>query len=299
MRRLLGIDLGGTAAKLGVCDERGRAIDSVTIPTPARPDPEATAADIAAAARRLRGFSRCVACGLGAPGPLDSARRMVLVTPNLGWSRVPLPLLMRRALGMPVSLENDANCAAVAEWAAGAGRRARSVALYTLGTGVGGGLVLDGKLWIGSRGGAAEFGHIRIEPRGRRCGCGQRGCLETLASASAVARGARAPDAEAAFARARNGDARAARAIARAAAALGIAIAGLYNTLQPERIVLAGGMAAGPGFVETVRHAARKSVFRIYAKHVKVVRGTLGLHAGWIGAAFVAASRMRTVDRRS
>src|SRR5689334_15908403 len=115
MALLLGIDLGGTAVKLGTCDERGRVKDSASIPTRAKLGPEAVVADIAAAARRLKGFEASKSCGIGAPGPLDLGRTTVLVAPNLGWRDVPLPRLLRRALGRPVRLENDANCAAVAE----------------------------------------------------------------------------------------------------------------------------------------------------------------------------------------
>src|SRR6266850_7435886 len=172
MPLLLGVDLGGTSVKLGTCDERGRVKDSASIPTRPRRGPAAVVADIAAAARRLRGFGAAKACGIGAPGPLDLKRTRILVAPNLGWKDVHLPRLLSRALGRPVRLENDANCAAYAEWAVGAGKGTRSLALYTLGTGVGGGLVLDGRLWIGAAGGAAEFGHVTVDPRGPACPCG-------------------------------------------------------------------------------------------------------------------------------
>src|SRR5687767_9131756 len=152
MALLLGIDLGGTAVKLGLCDERGRVKDSASIPTRAALGPDAVIGDMAAAARKLKGFAASTSRGIGAPGPLDLGRTRILVAPNLGWKDVPMPRLLGRALGRPVRLENDANCAAVAEATAGAGRGASSIALFTLGTGVGGGLVLDGRLWSGAAG---------------------------------------------------------------------------------------------------------------------------------------------------
>jgi glucokinase len=286
MSLLLGVDLGGTAVKLGMCDARGRIRASVSIPTRAERGPKAVVADIATAARGLAGFSSATACGIGAPGPLDLKRTRVLVAPNLGWRNVPLPRLLSRATGLPVRLENDANCAAVGEATAGAGRGASSLALFTLGTGVGGGLVFNGRLWAGAAGGAGEFGHITLDPVGPVCGCGRRGCLETYASATAVARAAGTPDAKTAFA---SKTPRARRAVAVAADALGTGIATVFSAIQPARFVIAGGMAlAGGGFLEAIRAAAKSRIFPEYHRDLDIVRATLGNDAGWIGAALVA-----------
>ncbi|HTF55920.1 MAG TPA: ROK family protein [Planctomycetota bacterium] len=283
---LLGVDLGGTSVKLGICDGRGRVRDSRSIPTRPRRGPKAVVADIAAAARTLEGFESARACGIGAPGPLDLRRTRILVAPNLGWKNVPLPRLLEAQLGRPVRLENDANGAAFAEWAVGAGKGTSSLALYTLGTGVGGGLVLDGRLWTGAAGGAAEFGHVQIDPRGPACACGRRGCLEAFASATAVTRAAGTRSAEEAF---ESRSPRARKAVESAVAALGAAIAGVFNVLQPERFVISGGMAeAGAGFLERVRRAARERVFGAYRKNLVIVRGLLGNDAGWIGGALLA-----------
>ena len=244
-------------------------------------------ADIADAARGLKGFESVRACGIGAPGPLDLRRTRILVAPNLGWHNVPLPRLLGSRLGRRVRLENDANCAAYAEWAIGAGKGTHGLALYTLGTGVGGGLILDGRLWTGAAGGAAEFGHVQIDPRGPACACGRRGCLEAFASAPAVARAAGTRTAEEAFG---SRAPRARKAVEGAVAALGAAVAGVFNVLQPERFVISGGMAAaGAGFLVRVRRAARDRVFEAYRKKLVIVRGTLGDKAGWIGAALLAA----------
>jgi glucokinase len=286
MALLLGVDLGGTSVKLGTCDERGRVRESTSIPTRPGRGPRAVVADIAAAARGLQGFGAARVVGIGAPGPLDLRRTRILVAPNLGWENVPLPRLLEAGLGRRVRLENDANCAAYAEWSAGAGKGTSSLALYTLGTGVGGGLVLDGRLWTGAAGGAAEFGHVQIDPRGPACACGRRGCLEAFASATAVTRAAGARSAEEAF---RSRSPRARKAVEGAVAALAAAIAGVFNVLQPERFVISGGMAvAGAGFLGRVRRAARERVFEDYRRRLVIVPGKLGSNAGWIGAALLA-----------
>src|SRR5688572_14448038 len=290
----LGLDLGGTSVKLGICDARGRVKSSASIPTLASRGPQAVVDDMAAAARGLRGIRDVVACGIGAPGPLDVKRTRVLVAPNLGWSDVPLPRLLSRALGMPVRLENDANCAAVGESVAGAGKGSSSLALFTLGTGVGGGLVLGGRLWTGAAGGAGEFGHMTLDPDGPMCGCGRRGCLETYASATAVARAAGTSNARDAFA---SRSAKARRAVAVAAEALGTGIAIVFNALQPARFVLAGGMAlAGGGFLAAVRRTATDRIFESYRKDLDIVLPTRATDAGWIGAALVSLpAKVRTL----
>jgi glucokinase len=123
------------------------------------------------------------------PGPLDSDRRILIKAPNLArWERVPFPAMLSRALRVSAFMENDANCAAVGEYAAGAGQDTRCMVLYTLGTGIGGGIVIDGKLWIGRGGGAGEVGHAVVDIHGPLCGCGQHGCVETFASATALVR---------------------------------------------------------------------------------------------------------------
>lgn len=292
MPLILGVDLGGTSVKIGICDASGRPRTETTIPTRADRGPERVVSDIAAAARTLPGFRGVERAGIGAPGPLDAQRTRVLLAPNLGWRGAQLPAMLRRVLKVPVTLENDANCAALAEWTAGAGRGTACFALYTLGTGVGGGLVIGGRLWTGSHGGAAEFGHVIVDPRGPRCACGNRGCLEALASATAVARAAGTADAREAFTRARRGVPRARKAVERAIRALGLAIASMYHVLQPDRFALAGGMsAAGTRFAAAVRRAAAPFVFDVYRRKLDVTLARLGARAGWIGAALAAVRK--------
>jgi glucokinase len=213
------------------------------------------------------------------------------------WMRVPFPAMLSKALGVPSFMENDANCAGLGEYASGAGRGATCMVLYTLGTGVGGGIVIDGKLWVGHNGGAGELGHMSIDPRGPVCGCGQRGCVEVYASATAVARryaalsGRDGADAREVFRRARAGDSAARRATDEAARALGTGVAATLHVLHPDIVVISGGMAAAWGLLPRVRAEVRQRVFPLYLEGLRIVRGELGDDAGWIGAAMVAKDR--------
>jgi glucokinase len=292
--RILGIDVGGTNIKAGLCDHRGRILADTSVPTEAHLGRNHAISRILEAARRVNDGADV--CGIGVPGPLDLGRTMIYKAINLpGWVRVPLPRLLSRALGLPVVMENDANCAGVGEAVAGAGRGCPSVALFTLGTGIGGGLILDGRLWIGANGGAGEFGHMILDPRGPRCGCGQRGCLEALASATAVVRQYRKLTGRTASARAILGGRSPAsrRIFAATVEALGAGIASVLHILHPKCVILAGGMAAAPGLLAAVKSAVAKRVFPMYLRGLRIARGTLGDDAGWLGAAMVAKDRHR------
>jgi glucokinase len=288
----IGVDVGGTAVKLGVCDADGRARARRTIATDAAAGPERLLDRVAAAVGELVAEAgRARACGVGVPGPLDPGRRLLLRANHLpGWRDVAVPDLLAPRLGLPVVLENDANCAAWGESLAGVGRGARAVVLFTLGTGVGGGVVLDGRLWAGVGGAAGALGHLVVDPAGPPCACGQRGCLEQYASATAVARRAGRRDARAAFEGARRGEPDAAAAVAAACDALGAAAAATIHVLQPEVVVLGGGMAAaGEPLLAAVRDGVRRRVRRAWLERTRVELGALGGDAGWIGAALWAA----------
>ncbi len=288
---LLGIDLGGTNVKVGLCGPNGRILAGDSISTDATRGPRDTIRRIAALAKSLIGSRRIRACGIGVPGPLDLARTRIILAPNLpGWNNVRVPSILRRSLGIPVVMENDANCAAVGE--SRAWPRCDGFVLYTLGTGVGGGLILKGELWLGASGAAGELGHMTVAPDGPLCGCGRRGCVEVYASATAVSRAAGVP-AKAAFAAARGGNAAAKGAIATAAWALGIGIADLVHALHPDLVVLAGGMAAaGRALLEPVRAEVRRRVFPVHREKIRIEASRLGDDAGWIGAALWAARKI-------
>jgi len=234
------------------------------------------------------------ACASGVPGTLDLERRLMIRPVNLkGWSNVPWPELLGNALGIPTFMENDANCAAWGEFVAGAGRGARSLALYTLGTGIGGGIVIDGDLWIGASGAAGEFGHMTVYPDGLPCPCRLRGCLEQYASAGALARRYGRGSAKDCFDAARRGEPDAVAAVDGAAEALAIGIANTLHVLHPELIVLAGGMAlAGEFLLDRVRRGVRERVFEAYLERIRIELSQVpGDDAGWLGAALWGARK--------
>jgi glucokinase len=231
---------------------------------------------------------------LGAPGIIARDQGTVVSSPNLpGWRDVPLRRLVAEAVGMPVSLENDANAAAYGEYWRGAGRGCASMVLLTLGTGVGGGLVLGGSLWRGADGMAGEIGHITIEPGGRTCRCGNAGCLETYASATGIVDRYRelagteeGASAERIHSRALEGDANARQAYREAGRALGLAFATLVNLLNLERIVIGGGvLPAWELFMPPAEQELRRRAFAAPAARVSFARAALGDLAGVTGAA--------------
>ncbi len=191
---LLGIDIGGTKVALSLADEQGRVTARMRRPTEPCGDPAADVARIAADARRLLGEAGLAprdvaAVGVSAPGPVDPVRGEIVSPPNLpGWGTVPLRDLFARALEAPVAVENDANAAALAEWHYGAGRGFDDLVYLTMSTGVGGGLVLGGRLHAGRRGNAGEVGHVPVEWDGEPCACGMRGCLEAYVGGAAWTR---------------------------------------------------------------------------------------------------------------
>lgn len=294
-----GIDLGGTYVKIGVCDAAGERRVSTSIPTEAAKGAEDVVTRIAAACEGLAAKTGKVdaACS-GVPGPLDLDRQLLMRANNLpGWKDVPYPALLKKALkGLPTFMENDANCAAWGEYVAGAGRGTKSLVLYTLGTGVGGGIVLDGQMWVGASGAAGELGHMTIDPNGPACGCGQNGCVEVYASASAVAKRWGKGSAKDCFEAAKRGDAAATAVVDWSADGLAQGLANMVHVLHPEVCVLAGGMAlAGDFYLEKVRAGVRRRVFPVFLKQFRLeVSQVPGDDAGWLGAALWAARKVRS-----
>ncbi len=248
--------------------------------------------------------------GIGAPGPLDRENGVVLVAPNLKWNNVPLRDRMAALTGLPAAIDNDANCATYGEWWIGAARGGRNVVGITIGTGIGGGLILDGKLYHGSSDMAGELGHITIDQTGRRCGCGNYGCLEAYASGPAIAERAREalafdqpsmlPDlvngdlsritAQTVYDAASQGDTIAREVVRDTARFLGTGIANLLNIFNPDVVVIAGGVTlAGEALFEPLRMEVRRRAFRPAVQAVRIVPGELPGTAGVVGA--VAAFR--------
>lgn len=243
------------------------------------------------------GLGKIIGIGVGFPGPLDAQEGIVFNPPNLkGWLNVPLRQILEGELGRPVVLENDANAAALGEYWRGAGRGVRSLVCLTLGTGIGGGIVLEGKVWHGARGIAGEIGHTTVIRGGRRCGCGNRGCLEAYGSSHGIITsmkellgkdGAKAQiTMEEINARVVAGDRKAQRVIRDAGIILGIAIANIANVLNPEVVVLAGGVSnLGDYLFNPIREEVKKRALPKAVEGLKIAKAELGDNAGVIGAA--------------
>ncbi|HXG69021.1 MAG TPA: ROK family protein [Gemmatimonadaceae bacterium] len=291
MEQFVGVDIGGTAVKLGICSGAGSVLARSTVAFERAARPDDMLDRIAAAVGALVANAGTVrACGVGIPGELDAERRSLRSAINLPeWKDVAIPRLLSSRIGIPVVVENDGNCAAWGESRAGAGRGVRTLALFTLGTGVGGGIVLDGELWTGAGGAAGALGHLVIDPAGPICGCGQRGCLQQFASATAISRRFGGGSAEAAFEAAHRGDADGTAAIAEACEALAIAAADVIHMLQPDLLVLGGGLTgAGDNLLVPVRERVRRHVRATWLEHTRIELAALGGDAGWIGAALFA-----------
>src|SRR5256885_4080024 len=254
---LAGIDLGGTQVRVALARSDGRLIASVKTRTHTLPTPQAMVDWAAAEIDRHRGREKVRSITIAAPGPIDLKRGVLVNPPNLPWQNVPLVALMSRATGAKVNLANDAVMAGLGEFHHGAGRGSRNMVYITWSTGVGGGLIIDGKLHRGAHGTAGEIGHIIIDPNGPLDNCGQRGCLEAFISGTALARETGHPAAEL-FAAPAAGDRQARLVVARAAHYMGIALLSLTNALAPEIFGMGGGGSPSralvyPTMIETLR----------------------------------------------
>lgn len=305
----VGVDVGGTKIAGGVVDASGSVVARRQIPTdPA--DPQATVGGIVKVARELLASAPAArAVGVGAAALIDSSG-VIVGAPNLAWRNLSLRAMLEDRLGVPVLVDNDVNAAAWAEYRFGAGRGASRLVMFALGTGIGGGIVIDGRLERGAHGLGAELGHMIVERGGPACACGNHGCLEALASGTAIARAAReriasgspvlaAADGDPAAitgemvgAAAVEGDSFARELLAEAGRALGVGLANAANIFDPDRIVVGGGVVAGTGdlllgpAVEAMRRLVVEGASR---PEISVVPAALGADAGLIGAATLAA----------
>lgn len=314
----LGIDLGGTKMLAGLVNADGRVLARDLQPTHASLGQDDVIRRMAASARGLVDQARSQgldvrAVGVGAPGPVNSREGILHSPPHLpGWDRVPLASLLEEALGIPTHLENDANAAALGENLFGAGRGSRYMVFLTVSTGVGSGIIAHGRLYSGADGMAAEAGHMTVLAGGPLCFCGNRGCLEALASGWAMARDARELMAKGVDTRvtdlargypervtarmvaqaAGEGDPEARRIIAGAMEYLGAGVAGLVNLLNPEIVVIGGSLAKmGEDLFGPVRRAVARRSFAAAAGRVSVVPAALGDDMGLLGSAAVAMQR--------
>jgi glucokinase len=304
----IGVDVGGTKVAAGVVDENGRVLDVLKRRTPST-SVERTADTIAEVVDELRAAHDCAAVGVGAAGFVDGDRATLMFAPNLAWRDEPLRDRVAERVGLPVVVENDANAMAWGEYRFGAGRGHEHLVALTIGTGIGGGLVLGGVLQRGRFGVAAEFGHVRMIPDGRRCGCGNRGCWEQYASGRALKREAREiADVEPVRAArilelaggqlgdisgedvttaAEEGDPVALECFELVGRRLGQGLADLAAIFDPGAFVIGGGVAdAGPLLLDPVRREyANRLTGRGHRPLAEVRLAELGIAAGLVGAA--------------
>jgi len=310
----IGVDLGGTNIVSAIVNYQGKIINRLKVPTFAERGKEATIKRIIEAIHKNIVQSsvapdEIIGIGIGAPGPLDIKRGIINFAPNLpGWRDVPLRKILEDEFNMKVVLENDANAAAWGERCFGIGRGVDNLVCFTLGTGIGGGIIIDGKIYHGNNYGAAELGHMTVNKDGPRCNCGNYGCLEAYSSATGIKNRIKNRIKEGIkskflnfdnddelfeslrlkliFESARKGDKLTKSVVEEAISYLGIAIANIANILNPEMVVLVGGITnEGDKLLIPLRREVKKRAFYSNYKSLKIVIGELGGNAGVLGAA--------------
>ena len=313
---IVGVDLGGTNIVVGACAEDGSK-DYAMRSEPTRSDQGADAVvdrmvrmietaikeTMAETGAKRDDF---VGVGVGSPGPLDREKGIIITTPNLGWVNFPLRDAIADRVGLPVRIDNDANCATLGEWWMGAAKGGRNVVGVTIGTGIGGGLILEGRLYHGSSDIAGEIGHTTIDVTGRRCKCGNYGCLEAYASGPSIAERAREQlqggdhgsimyqlvhgelerlTAAIVYDAAKKGDEIALEVVRETARFLGAGLANLLNVFNPDVVVIAGGVTqAGATLFEPLKREVRKRAFAAAVDACRIVPGSLPGNAGVVGA---------------
>ena len=318
----VGLDVGGTSMKAGVVTDAGQPLSAVSLPTEAF-NGQAFGLERMCETIRLAiakanlCADQIAAIGVATPGTMDLAAGFILDPPNLRpWQNVPVRQHIRDAFQIPTAFQNDANAAAFGEYWVGAGRGVHSMVLYTLGTGVGGGIIIGDLVVEGEHSHGAELGHMKIEiTNPRQCGCGRWGCLEAYASATAVVRRAREAldetngqsslralcenevdlTAKMIFDAAAAGDQMAQKIVEETAFYLAVGATNLMHTIDPDMVVFGGGMiAAGEAFLEQIRQHVRKLAFPVPAEKTQIRYAQLGSDAGFIGAAACARQLLRT-----
>ena len=308
----LGVDLGGTKIHSLVTTAEGQVLGEDRRLTEASQGPDAVIKRLVGSLRQALaeaglGTEEIAGVGISSPGPCDPERGIVTNAPNLkGWQEIPIVRIVSEALGIPAILENDAAAACYGEYRFGAGKGMRHIVYVTLGTGIGGGIMIDGRLYHGVSGAAGEVGHLILVEDGPRCNCGNRGCLEALASGPAIAHDAAAiieagrspllaelakdgpPTAELVHRAAQQGDAAAREVIERAGRYLGLGLVGLLNCFNPQALILGGGLVAlGDRYIGTALRIARAGAFPQVVADVTMTTAELGERAGALGAAIL------------
>ena len=311
---LVGVDIGGTTIKIAFINVYGEFLHKLEIPTNTSDQGKHITLDIAKAIdEKLEKLgeakSKVIGIGLGAPGPVHVASGMIYEAVNLGWKNYPLKDLLEVETGLPVVVDNDANLAALGEMWKGAGEGAKDLVCMTLGTGVGGGVITNGSIVHGASGAAGEIGHITVMTENAfPCNCGKAGCLETVTSATGIVRVAMQKlentdepsvlrsmlkeegriTSKDVFEALGQGDALAAQVVEKVASYLGLAVANISSTLNPEKIVIGGGVSkAGDALLQPVQRYFKQYAFSRAVKSTKLAIATLGNDAGVIGGAWL------------
>jgi len=312
---VLAVDLGGTKIIAAIISDKGQVMAREYYLTLAEEGPQSVIDRILSAIDHILGsvnldLSKLHSISLAAAGTIDLDKGLVTLSPNLpGWCNIPLRDIVKEKYRVDTFLINDASAAALGEHHFGAGRGVNNLVLLTLGTGIGGGIIINGELYSGPCGSAGEIGHTTIDVNGPRCGCGNVGCLEMLASGTAIAQeavrrisqGERSSltkilngkvgniTAEEVSLAAQNGDSLALEVISQAATYLGVAMVNLVNIFNPEMIIIGGGMAQmGDLLLNTARQVVKERAFPLSAQAVRIVTAQLGDNAGVLGAAVFA-----------
>lgn len=311
---ILGIDIGGTSLRLALAQSAKRVISRRKVTSPADEEPRVMVDTISRLAGELLAEARggsLAAVGVSAPGPVDSKSGTLMDPPNLSrFHTVPLRDLLRRELSAPVALENDANAAALAEHRMGSGREVQDMVYVTISTGIGGGLIADGRLISGARGGAGEIGHITIDVNGPPCGCGKNGCWEAMASGTAINKELvrrvragedsvlaesvrRAPglvDARAVHEAAFQGDQLSNDILDKIALYTGIGLGSVVNVLNPELVVVGGGLTRiGDRILRPAFDICRQQIFPLHNKGLRLEVSRMGDEGPLLGALVLAA----------
>ncbi|MFD1175260.1 ROK family glucokinase [Paenibacillus puldeungensis] len=304
----IGVDLGGTAIKVGICNEEGQLLHTYEGPTEVAKGADTVVANIEKYVRQVVeespfAWEQVAGVGAGVAGFTNVREGIIILAPNVGLKDLHIREILEQRLGKPIKIDNDANVAALGEAWGGAGKGIENCVCYTLGTGVGGGIIINGKIYQGFSGMAGELGHMSVVPdlEAIGCGCGQMGCLETVSSATgiirmakdAVARGDRTSlshveniMAKDVFDAAKEGDEAAIRIVNRAAYYLGKSMAAVAVILNPELFIVGGGVSkAGDILFNEIRSVFAKLTPEPVQKGMKIVPATLGNDAGMVGAA--------------
>lgn len=305
----IGVDLGGTKISGALSDQRGEIISKITLPTKAEEGEEAVLSRIIEAIDTVIkegniNIGDIKAIGIGSPGPLDAKLGVIITTPNLPFKNFNLVKPIKEKFNIPTYLDNDANVAAIGEFIFGAGRGSENMVFITVSTGIGGGAILNGKIYRGSTNNALEIGHTTLKKDGPRCNCGNYGCAEVLSSGTAIGKSAKAAvergedttlknyenvSSYEVFKEASKGDKVATEILSEALNYLGICVANIISSFDPEMVILGGGVSMGGKIVfDTVEAVVKERCFAILSENTKIRPAALGTEAGVIGAVALA-----------